>query len=349
MLPAPVVKLLSICPNGDIALTGHPGVASSFAQALRLRNAWTCIPPASARLPVPYHVVPEAIRTFIACCIGRYQRSRSGQWASFPRWPLDLSADFLQDLATGMRPPSKAIVVLTHDLDSAEGLRNALDLFFPLEEAAGVRSTNFIVPCKWQLDYGILDELTRRGHELGIHGYNHANITPYAPAVRRKQRMEAAQPLRECYAITGYRAPSLVRTPQLYETLRDFYVYDSSMPTSGGLFPAPNNGCASARPFTLQGLTVLPLSMPRDGSLRFFGHSCAEILAIWKSCAKRIMRSGGIVVLLTHCEKRFSGNTGMLNAYRNFLEWATAQENCSFALARDVVGEYARSRFKEDG
>ncbi|MBY0429880.1 MAG: methyltransferase domain-containing protein, partial [Rhodospirillales bacterium] len=120
-------------------------------------------------------------------------------------------------------------------------------------------------------------------------------------------------------------APSLLRTRPLLGELSRLYRYDSSIPTSGGLFPMPNNGCASARPFRLQGLWEIPLSMPRDGSLRFLGHSAREILAIWQRCAGLIAASGGVVMLLTHCEQRFSGNPAMLNAYRGFLEWVAVE------------------------
>ena len=59
--------------------------------------------------------------------------------------------------------------------------------------------------------------------------------------------------------------------------------------------------------------------MPRDGSLRFLGYSPEEIAAIWIECADIIARRRGVVVLLTHCERRFSGHPGMFDAYRRFL------------------------------
>ena len=105
--------------------------------------------------------------------------------------------------------------------------------------------------------------------------------------------------------------------------LRDLasrYARDSSIPTSGGLFPVPNNGCASARPFMIEGIAEIPLSMPRDGSLRFLGYAPDDIARIWIECADLIARSGGTVVLLTHCERRFSGNDRMFTAYRRFLD-----------------------------
>src|SRR5262249_16526444 len=146
-----------------------------------------------------------------------------------------------------------------------------------------------------------------------------SNRTPFADDRERTRRLEAARPFIERYGARGYRAPSLLRTRALLRGLRPLYQYDSSIPTSGGLFPVPNNGCATARAFRIEGIAEIPVSMPRDGSLRFLGYSPAEISSIWRECGSRIARSGGVVMLLTHCERRFSGTPAMLDAYRRFL------------------------------
>ncbi len=104
----------------------------------------------------------------------------------------------------------------------------------------------------------------------------------------------------------------------------------------------PNNGCASARPWAVEGILELPLSMPRDGSLRFLGYSPDEIAALWIDCADLISRSRGIVMLLTHCERRFSGDERMFDAYRRFLEHVRAHPNrFVFRRATDIVDAVA--------
>ena len=245
----------------------------------------------------------------------------------FPQWPLDLSADFLADLAgvERWRPSSgPAPVIVSHDLDSPEGLESLVKSFLPLEEAVGARSTNFVVPCGYAIDHGLLGDVRARGHEVGVHGYDHANRTPFAADAERRQRLDAARPLVERYGIAGYRAPSLLRTRALLRDLASRYRYDSSMPTSGGLFPVPNSGCASARPFVVEGITEIPISLPRDGSLRFLGYSPREIAEVWIACAERVAASGGVIMLLTHCERRFSGTPAMVDAYRRFLDFIAA-------------------------
>jgi hypothetical protein len=128
-----------------------------------------------------------------------------------------------------------------------------------------------------------------------------------------------------------------IELPALLDGLADHYRYDSSVPTSGGLFPVPNNGCATARPFRIGKVWEIPLSMPRDGSLRFLGHNPSQILALWMDCADRIALSGGVVNLLTHCEDGFSGNSQMLGVYVDFLDYLKGRGNFAFMTHRQLL------------
>src|SRR5262249_60591340 len=157
---------------------------------------------------------------------------------------------------------------LSDDIDSPKGLHTLVSRFLDIEERVGARSINYVIPCAWQLDFGLLDEVQRRGHEIGTHGYDHSNRTPFAEASERRHRLTAARPLGERYAITGYRSPSLLRTKALLIDLASFYRHDSSMPTAGGLFPLPNSGCASARPWPMWKAWAWPMTLPPCSSAR---------------------------------------------------------------------------------
>lgn len=325
-LPADMPARLrwDVTSSGDVAI-GRDALSVPPADIARQREraAFTDHAPVSARLPVSYQRVPGGLRATIASAIGRWHRRRPDRWAAFPTWPVDLSADLLFDLSLPTKPPplNPAPVVLTHDIDSPEGLQNLVGRFLEIEERVGARSTNYIVPCAWPIDDALVSEVIARGHDVGVHGYDHSNRTPFAGSEERRRRLDAARPFATRHGALTYRAPSLLRTRALLHDLAGRYVWDSSIPTSGGLFPVPNNGCASARPFAIGGILELPLSMPRDGSLRFLGHTPDEIVRLWIDCADLIARSRGIVVLLTHCERRFSGGAPMFDAYRRFLQY----------------------------
>lgn len=343
----PVAAALASDGTLEVSAALAPAV-EGVADALRMRAAYTGAP-VSGRLPVSYQRIPPVMRQLMAGAVGRLQRHRSAAWARYPRFPLDLTVDAVADLAAaaatdGVPPRETAAaatpVVLSHDLDSPEGLQNLVSMFLPVEESVGARSTSFIVPCAWPVDHGLLAEVQARGHEIGIHGYDHANRTPHLPAEERRTRLAAAGELIAQYGCRGYRAPSLVRTSALLDDLAPLYRYDSSIPTSGGLFPTPNNGCATARPFRIGRLLEIPLSMPRDGSLRFLGYSPRAILDLWKATAQRIARSRGVVVLLTHCEARFSGNRAMLGAYEHFLRYLAETPEFRFVTAAGLAAEF---------
>jgi peptidoglycan/xylan/chitin deacetylase (PgdA/CDA1 family) len=326
------------------------------ADDLRLRRAFLEAPPASGRLPVSYRTLWGPARRAIAGVIGRVQRQRQSAWADFPGWPVDLSADVLADLAGsnlvrtwygtgGQSEAPLTPVLLTHDIDSPEGLQNLIDLFLPIEEAAGARSASYIVPCAWPLDEPLIAEAAARGHETGVHGYDHANRTPFAPEPERRKRLAAGRAFGDRFSAQGYRAPSLVRTHALLDGLAPLYRYDSSIPTSGGPFPVANNGCASARPWLIRGgLWEIPLSMPRDGSLRFLGHSPRAIADLWLASADLIARSSGVVTLLTHCERGFSGNPAMLDAYRRFVSDIAADGRFVFMRPANLVDSLETNR-----
>jgi peptidoglycan/xylan/chitin deacetylase (PgdA/CDA1 family) len=311
--------------GGDLIVPAEPApIADADVAALRERRAFTDVRPVSARLPVNYRVVPGWARAAIGSAVGRWNRRRTRTWAAFPQWPIDLTADLLADLGERFSAPSHssppAPVVVTHDIDSPEGLTNLVARFLPIEETAGARSTNYVVPCAWNVDHALVAEVVARGHGVGVHGYDHSHTTPFAADAERRKRLDGARDFAERYAVDGYRAPSLLRTRPLLRDLAARYRYDSSIPTSGGLFPTPNNGCATARPFRIEGIVELPISLPRDGTLRFLGYTPDQMLRMWIECADLIARARGVVVLLTHCERRFSGQPRMLDAYRRFLE-----------------------------
>ncbi|MDP9223277.1 MAG: hypothetical protein M3P18_05390, partial [Actinomycetota bacterium] len=106
----------------------------------------------------------------------------------FPRWPLEESVVELLRfyarcllLVTGKEElpfrwfwphGHRAALVLTHDVESAEGLRLAVEVA-NFEEERGFRSSFNVVADWYPIDHGILHELSSRSFEIGVHGIHH--------------------------------------------------------------------------------------------------------------------------------------------------------------------------------
>lgn len=328
-------------PNGVLAIRPNDLKFQNkdLPALLRESNAFTEIVPASTRLPINYQFIPAPVRRTVARFIGLWNRGREETWASFPRWPVDLSVDFLSDLCRIENPfvEGPTPVVLSHDIDTPLGCRNLVNMFLPIEEKHGARSVNYIVPFAWKHDEGVLREIVDRGHEIGVHGYDHSNTTPFADRSTMRSRLQKAKEFADSFGAYGYRAPSLLRTSALIEELASIYDYDSSIPTTGGRFPQANTGCATARPFLIRGIKELPITMPRDASMRFMMYSPDKIYRIWVDTAVKISRSRGVVVLLTHCEPQYSGNKSMLSIYEKFLEYINESKAYTWASSQSVL------------
>ena len=353
-LPAQLPQvLLQPLSNGEQPPLDAQRLAAASVE-MRLRSAFTPHAPLSSRLPFSYQRIPQGVRSLVARLQGMRLR-RNRRWACYPGWPLDLSADVLADMAQMDNPflEGPTPVLLSHDLDSPAGVTHFLSLFAPREARVGASSSNYVVTHGWPHNVAQLQEIVQRGHELGAHGYDHSNQTALATTEVRRWRLNRAADKLAPYItgqqILGYRAPSLLRTRALLGDIVPIFHYDSSIPTSGGPFPVANNGCATARPFLIDKTPELPLSLPRDGSLRFLGYRPEEIATVWIQCAERIADSRGVVVLLTHCEARFSGNPPMLAAYERFLQHVADSPRLVFSTPQAVLQQAGLWQPSKDG
>ncbi|MBI2922149.1 MAG: hypothetical protein HYY18_13940 [Planctomycetes bacterium] len=267
--------------------------------------------PITRLLPFHYHRVPGALRFRIGQLLSAGRRSR------FPRWPIDPSGDALRWLS-GRRevrwPGGKAFaLVLTHDVDSAEGMARASRMF-DIEAAAGLPAVYGFVTSTYEIDRGLARAVQALGGEIAWHSDLHDNRIAFEEDDAIRRRIEGARGFLEEFNVTGFRSPSLYRTPALFRVLAERFRWDSSVPDTG-----PGGGCASVVPFRLGRLLELPLSMPQDADLLFRRRSWQEIVEAWLEKVRYIREVGGLAVLNTHPEPHFSGSSAGLEAYGEFL------------------------------
>jgi len=289
-------------------------------------------PPLQARLPFHHHLVPARLRLMIARVTTAWARRRP---PAFPAWPVEPAVEALRYVLAraaalsgaggetpGLGRSARPMVVLTHDIDTAAGGGPALEMA-GMEEEAGFRSTWFVVPCRGGVLSRLrpcLDRLYAAGHEIGVHGFDHGNRTPFLPPADLGRRLDCARAALADYCPRGYRSPGLVRTPALYEQLEGRFDYDSSVPDTE-LYTAAGrgNGCGSTIPFRRGSLLVLPVTLPLDALLIHYGFGPREISALWAEKLAWLGRVGGIGVCVTHAEPHYGGRRGMLRWYREFL------------------------------
>jgi hypothetical protein len=91
-------------------------------------------------------------------------------------WPIDPEAGHPPAGWTGWPEQKKFALVLSHDVDTAEGHDRCLQLM-QLEEKLGFRSSFNFVPEGYPVSPELRRELTERGFDVGVHGLVHdANL-----------------------------------------------------------------------------------------------------------------------------------------------------------------------------
>jgi peptidoglycan/xylan/chitin deacetylase (PgdA/CDA1 family) len=263
----------------------------------------------------------------------------------FPRWPFDESVSNLLRfysycllLARGEREadfrwfwPSSylAAMILTHDVETGDSLRLAVELA-DLEEAHGFRSS-FNLGAWYDVDPGIVRELTGRGFEIGMHGLRHDRSLFSSRAAFDAQRTELAA-LAARLGAEGFRSPSTYR---VFDWIGDLPIsYDGSIPHSDPFEPQPG-GCCSLWPFFIGDVVELPYTLPQDYTLfTLLGHRSP---ALWLEQADRIVHDHGLVHSLTHPDPGYLGDPGNRDRYREFLVALSEREEIWKPLPRELA------------
>ena len=269
----------------------------------------------------------------------------------FPTWPFDASAAKLLALyarclleATGSeRLPfrwfwpqeHRAAVVLTHDVESEAGLRNALAVA-DLEEARGFRSSFNIVGDWYRIDWGIVDELGERGFELGVHGIFH-DRSLFSDRKEFERQLPLIKSFQERLKAEGFRSPA---THRVVDWLRELPAcYDCSIPMSDPYEPQPG-GCCSPWPFFLGNLVELPYTMPQDHTL--FTLKRETDLEVWTRQLAALKAVGGMAQCVTHPDPGYLGVATNRELYTQFLDLVLTDDHLWRALPREVAAWWRR-------
>jgi peptidoglycan/xylan/chitin deacetylase (PgdA/CDA1 family) len=237
-------------------------------------------------------------------------------------WPIDESAGKPPEGWKGWPDGKKFALVLTHDVEAAEGRDKCLKLA-ELEMNLGFRSTFNFVAEDYEVPAEIFDYLRSRGFEVGVHGLSHKGNLFASKEKFKEQAVRINQYLKKWGAV-GFRTPSMFHN---LDWIHDLDIaYDSSTFDADPFEPQPD-GAGTIFPFWVpgnngqKGYVELPSTLPQDHSL--FVIMGEKNIDIWKKKLDWIAEHGGMALLITHPD------------YMNFEE------------KKDGIGEYPLTYFTE--
>jgi peptidoglycan/xylan/chitin deacetylase (PgdA/CDA1 family) len=219
-------------------------------------------------------------------------------------------------------------LVLTHDIESNDG-QQFVRAVADLEERLGFRSSFNFVPEGYPIDMNLVDELRKRGFEIGVHGLTHDG-----KLFNSRDRFEYAARkinnyLKDLGAV-GFRAPLTIRNPEWMQALNieydlSFFDTDPFEPICGGTM--------SIWPFFLGHFVELPYTLVQDYTL-------TDVLKeqtpdLWLKKIDFIRRYHGMALINSHPD--YLKGATRLNIYSSFLQTMREKADYWHALPRDVA------------
>ena len=258
----------------------------------------------------------------------------AAQWYLPTRFMRDLVAAVAREPApiTTLHPwPDHArwALVLTHDVESPVGLKNALRLV-EIEAEFGFRSAWNVIPYLYPVDGAVLQELRDRGCEVGVHGYNHDGRLFESPGTFSRRATFVNDAL-DRWQATGFRAPMVHRNLQWLQQLN--VDYDASC-FDIDPYQAMPGGVGGIWPFIAGKFVELPYTLPQDHTLLIArGEADDHIL---RQKLEFITRYHGMALWVTHPDYLLGDRE--LEFYRRFLAHLLATYCFWHALPSEVSG-----------
>ncbi len=267
-------------------------------------------------------------------------------------WPIDDSAAKPPEGWSGWPGGKKFALVLTHDVETAEGLAPCGALM-EIEERLGFRSLFSFVAGDYEVPEALRQSLKTRGFEIGVHGLHHNQNLFQSVSNFRKQAVEINRTLKAWGAV-GFRTPGMYHNLDLLHHLD--IEYDGSTFDTDPFEPQPD-GVGTIFPFWVsnqdpqKGYVELPYTLPQDFLLFILMEE--KNIDIWKKKLDWVAAQGGMVLVNVHPdyinpEEKKHDAKYPLKYYEEFLEYIKSKYEGQYwhALPRDVArfwaGNYGR-------
>jgi hypothetical protein len=218
--------------------------------------------------------------------------------------------------------------VLTHDIETADGLRQIMQIA-DMEQELGFRSSWNFVPYKYAIDRGLFRELADRGFEIGVHGYNHDGKL-FTSRAMFNRRVPAINEALRTWGAVGFRAPMVHRNLRWMQSLD--IQYDASC-FDADPYQAMPGGVGSIWPFVAGRFVELPYTLPQDHTLLVARNE--QDGKIWHQKLAYLARLNGMALVITHPD--YLDSPRRLEIYRRLLRRAREMAGMWHALPREIA------------
>jgi peptidoglycan/xylan/chitin deacetylase (PgdA/CDA1 family) len=235
----------------------------------------------------------------------------------------------------------KYAFILTHDVDTREGLRKAKKLK-KIEHKYDVPSAWYVPSKRYKLDADAINELANHG-EVGAHDTKHDGKLNRLSRNALVERLREAKQILENITgekVEGFRAPLLQHSVKIIQALRDVrYSYDTSVPTWEPRHPNTMNsqGIGTMYPLTLEGVTEIPVTLPQDQQLlHVLGLSPKEVTRKWMKMIDTIKEISGLCTVLMHPDYELADPEN-LGLYEELLNMIASDSEALVSLPRNIA------------
>jgi len=325
-------------------------------------------PPGYLKLGINPERLPAWVRKTAFRSLHSVRRFRRHAGPLFPAVPSDPSVDcwrYVIRTIVEQHTAAKHVPLWPHGKRYAATLNSDIDTDYCFRypgslhtmrdsiERTGMRSAWMVVGAIADKGRALLDDLYKAGHEIGFHDMYHDHRLAFLPPTEMARRLRSASGLMERYHTTGFRSPSYLRTPALYDELDGVFSYDMSMHDSIGRASGLSRiqeGCSTCFPFRIDRTNVveIPTTVPEDWNLEMSGCSPSQALNRQIDALGRIKERGGVANICTHPEPHLTLRPEWLRSHERLLERLADDDDVWIARPGDVDRHWRKRQAEID-
>ncbi len=225
------------------------------------------------------------------------------------------------------------VLVVTHDVETRQGLEVGVPNLVRIERVEGIRSTWNVPSNRYPLSTGDFNQMGLDG-EIGGHDTRHDGrliLLGFKDKVRRLRRCKSSLEQLSMKDVRGFRSPLLQHGRELIQALAEaHFMFDSSAPSWEPLSPTSlhSHGVGTVFPFMIDGVVEIPVSLPQDHQLvRVAGMTPGQATERLVGLSNWVAGLGGACILLIHPDYEFA-QPEYLEDYQRLLHTLTQDSMC---------------------